>query len=313
MDEKDSIAANLLYMESMYNEIIFNMAYFLDRLGISSDVVGINVIVKYMIQHGYLTNNQVLNQSDHLPTDDIENIFFRFDNAGLLVPYGLSICRHIANFLYSLYTFLGYGNSEIFIYRPNISVNYSVKDGETVSFLDVQNELDKLLEPYDLTSDYDFETMLTRGNITFLISYKGCDELTSTFGNHVVNIVIDRNGMAHLFDSINNFAGVKSEVSGTINMYQGSDIYLKWFIRDYYNQSFQDSREKFRNANFLLDSFPFASYKTDLSIIRKYEEFCLKLGTEFQQFKTQNSEYYDKISGGVQKLVRTLGEESNHV
>ncbi len=307
----DLFYEELLKMEMAYNEIINNMAYFLNRLEVSLDVIGINVIVKYMINQGYLTNNPVLNHSDKLPTDLVENNLFRFDNAGLLVPYGCSICRHIANFLFSLYSFLGYGNSELFIYRPDLSVIYSTKEGENVSFSDVQNELNKLLEPYDLTSDCDFETMLTRGNITFLISYKGCDELTSTFGNHVINIVIDRNSNAHLFDSINGFVGDKSELSGTINMYQGSDIYLKWFIRDYYNQSFQDSREKFKNANFLLGSFPIASYKTDLSIMMEYEKDCGKLGREFLQFKKQNSDYYDEISGGVKKLVRILNEESN--
>jgi len=307
----DLFYEELLKMEMAYNEIINNMAYFLNRLEVSLDVIGINVIVKYMINQGYLTNNPVLNHSDKLPTDLVENNLFRFDNAGLLVPYGCSICRHIANFLFSLYSFLGYGNSELFIYRPDLSVIYSTKEGENVSFSDVQNELNKLLEPYDLTSDCDFETMLTRGNITFLISYKGCDELASTFGNHVINIVIDRNGNAHLFDSINGFVGDKSELSGTINMYQGSDIYLKWFIRDYYNQSFQDSREKFKNANFLLGSFPIASYKTDLSIMMEYEKDCGQLGREFLQFKKQNSDYYDEISGGVKKLVRILNEESN--
>jgi len=95
----------LQYIELIYNEIINNAALFFTKLGLKDDIVGINVLVKYMIKNGYLTNNQVLNGSDKLSTDRLENTFFRLDNAGLLVPYGCSVCRHIANFLFSLYNF----------------------------------------------------------------------------------------------------------------------------------------------------------------------------------------------------------------
>ena len=294
----------LLYIELIYNEVISNMALFLSKLGLSSDETRINVIIKYMIQNGYLTNNQVLCGSNYLSTDKMENQFFRLDNAGLLVPYGSSICRHIANFLFSVYSFLGYRSSQLFVYCPSISVDFSAS--KNISFEKIQNVLNSLLADYDLEGEYDFETIITRDDITFDIAYQGIDDVSRLYGNHVLNLVVDRKGQIHLFDSIKNFVGTKDDDKRVIKMYQGSDFYLKWYLRDLYYSSFEDTHGKFNNAMWLFDSFPVADLKSDMRKIRMYEQECLKLIPEFEQFKRENGENYDGIAHSVDKLIRSL-------
>lgn len=294
----------LQYIELIYNEIINNAALFLSKLGLKDDIVGINVLVKYMIQNGYLTNNQVLGGSDKLSTDELENTFFRLDNAGLLVPYGCSICRHIANFLFSLYNFLGFGNSELFVYRPLINVDFnSLYD---MPLQDIQKVLDSLLCDYDLEGEYDFETIITRDDITFDIAYTGADEISKIFGNHALNLVLDRKGQMHLFDSTSNLVGVKDDNERVIKMYQSKDFFLKWFVRDFYNSHYEETHGKFNNALWLLENFSASSVQSDMREIKMYEEECLKLVAEFERFKIENRDNYDGVSRSVAKLIRSL-------
>ncbi len=294
----------LQYIELIYNEIINNAALFFTKLGLKDDIVGINVLVKYMIKNGYLTNNQVLNGSDKLSTDRLENTFFRLDNAGLLVPYGCSVCRHIANFLFSLYNFLGFGNSELFVYMPRINVNINLP--YDMPSQEIQKVLDSLLDDYDLERKYDFETIITRDGITFDIAYTGDDELFKIYGNHVLNLVLDRKGQMHLFDSTSNFVGVKDDNERTIKMYQGNGLYFKWSVRDFFNSHYEETHGKFNNALWLFDNFPASSVQSDMREIMMYEKECLKLGPEFERFKRENQDNYDGVSRSVAKLARSL-------
>lgn len=302
MDKK--LNEELQYIEFTYNKIINNVALFLSKLGLKEDIVGINVLVKYMIKNGYLNNNQVLESSYCLPTAKLMYNFFRLDNAGLLVPYGCSLCRHIANFLFSLYNFLGFGNSEIFVYEPLIKVN--IKSPYDISSQNIPKVLDNLLSSYDLEGEDDFETIITRDGITFDIAYTGVDEERKIYGNHVLNLVLDRNGQMHLFDSTRNFVGVKDDNERTIKMYQDNDFFLKWFVRDFFNSHFNETHGKFSNALWLFDNFPASSVQSDMREIKMYEKECLKLVPEFERFKRENQVNYYSVTQSVARLARRL-------
>lgn len=299
-------------IKSYYEEIIYNMSRYLESIGVASDVVGINIIVKYMIQQGFLTNNILIVNGNYFSKIAlIEENFISLSESGLLVSYGCSTCRHIANFMYVLYSFLKYQNSQVFVYSPTINIEYkATNDMEKKQIGEV---LESLLSELYFDTEHDFETIITRNGIEFSIKYSGVSPDILVRGNHTINIIVDREKSLHIFDSTLNRVGVKSNRSDVIKMYLDNNFYIPQYIKDYFNYNYETTKLEFIDALSLLRYYQTPDIDEEFRRIKEYEQECLGRISEFERFKAQNSEYYDKISGEVRKLVRTLNEESNYV
>lgn len=307
------MAKELKDMQEIYNQIIQNMKVFLQKIGVSSDVVGINVIVKYMINGGYLTNNAVLtdNVSYFSKIALMEEEYISLSETGVLVPYGCSACRHIANFMYAIYGSLGYQSSQLFVYAPDINIKNNPPKG--MNNKQIAKVLESLLNELDFDVEYGFETIITREGIEFSIECSGTGQNLLDDSNHTINIVVDRAKKLHIFDSTSNSVGTKSDKSDIIKMYLDDNFYIPQYIKDHFNFDYDATYFEFANALSFLKHYPTAEIEEDFRKIREYEQECFGRISDFKQFKAQNSKYYDEISGGVQKLVRKLNEDSNYV
>lgn len=293
-------------MKVNYKEIIYNLAIFLESTGVSSDATAINMIVKYMMSCGFFTNNELL-PSSKLSKDvvDMELHYLRLDNMGMMVPYGFVSCRHIANFLYTLYSFLGYQNSQLFVYEPIVKSYVDFGDND-IPGVQVQKNIDSILGKLDLFSLSDFQIQEIIDGVRYEITYQKINPAGITGGNHTINIVLDKQNELHLFDSTFDRVASKTSDLNILYMHEDEVRHIWQFVIPYFNNSFRYTRRKFKNAISLLERYDTASIDEEFRKMREYEKECERLIPEFRKFHQDNGRYYDNISSSVMRLVRSL-------
>lgn len=293
-------------MKVNYKEIVYNLTLFLESIGVSSDVTAINFIVKYMISCGFFTNNEILTSS-MLPKDvvDMELHYLKLCNTGMMLPYGFVSCRHIANFLWTIYSFLGYQNSQLFVYEPIVKSYVNFGDND-ISDIQVQKNIDSILGKLDLFSLSDFQIQKIIDGIEYEISYQKAAPAEIGCGNHTINIVLDKQNKLHLLDSTADRVATKTSQFDILYMHIDEVRHVWEFVIPYFNNNYRYARWKFKNAISLLERYDTVPVDEEFEKMREIEKECERLMSEFRKFKQDNSRYYNSISGSVMKLVRSL-------
>jgi len=298
-------AKELLYMQSIYEEIIHNLNLLLEKIGLSSDVVGINVIVKYMIKNGYLTNRGLttgLMKGKKL----VEQILFSLDNVGILVPYGCSVCRHIANFLYALYNSMGFENYQLLVYEHSYEC---VSDSDQLSLDILQGAVRYAFIHYGLEKSEGYEVPIIHKGIDFSFKYMEPNPDALIYGNHTLNVILDKNCHTHILDSTRNYIAGPSGNRNCLYfyhfVYEKLSYYTYLFLR--YSECSMDSTNPFSYEAFcLLDMYPNASLKEDFKKMREFESYAHEREQDFNEFKRNNARNYERVTRSVLKLVRSL-------
>jgi len=298
-------AKELLYMQSIYEEIIHNLNLFLEKIGLSSDVVGINVIVKYMIQNGYLTNRE-LTRGLYSNGCYVEEKFIQLENSGLLVPYGCAVCRHIANFLYALYNSMGFENYQLLVYEPSYEC---VSDSDQLSLDILQGAVRYAFIHYGLEKSEGYEVPIIHKGIDFSFKYMEPNPDALIYGNHTLNVILDKNCHTHILDSTRNYIAGPSGNPDCLYLYhfvyEKLSYYTYLFLR--YSECSRDNINPFSYEAFcLLNMYPYASLKEDFKKIREFEVYAQERKQDFEEFKRSNARNYERITESVLKLVRSL-------
>lgn len=293
-------------MKVNYKEIIYNLTIFLESIGISSDVTFIDFIVKYMISCGFFTNNEILTSS-MLPKDIVamELHYLKLYNTGMMLPYGFVSCRHVANFLYAIYSFLGYQNSQLFLYEPIVKPVVTFGDND-IPDIQVQKNIDSILGRLDLFSLNDFQIQKIIDEVKYEITYQKAVPFVIIAGNHTINIVLDKQNKLHLFDSTADRVASKTPDFDILYMYTDEVKHVWEFVVPYFNNNYRYTRWKFKNAISLLEHYDPVPVDEEFKKMRECEKECDRLMPEFIKFQQDNGKYYDSISNSVMKLVRSL-------
>lgn len=296
--DKDLILINVIY-----KHIINNLTEFFTHIGISNDINGIYAFTKHMINNEYLSLGKIYT-SKTIPKEliDIENNYFGFDKVGLLLPLGCGTCRHRANFLYSIYSNLGYKNSETFTYVPNISTQFKVKDDD-YSIEEIQkiiNTIEEIL--INLNGKDDITIEETINEIKFKAEYIGASDLDIKIGNHVVNIILDKHNILHILDSMRDAVITKDKDNTTLYSYDQYGLYNRQYVK---TSNSQDYKRTFLKGINLLQKYPTTeNIKSELEEIKTLENICKKYQKEFIKFYENNLRYYEMIYKNTYNLIR---------
>lgn len=284
----------------IYEEVIFNLCNLLIELGISDNPIEIFETFRYMYHQGYLS---IQPYSDRIPDNYIaleRNGFIAMDITGTLLLTGYGVCRHTTDFLSYIYHALGYENSILSTYHPDLRVNVIVRN-PNFGFLsnpEGQKYIDETIANMNLFGSEEVHITRNYGDIDVVADYYPSEQAF----NHIMNIVKRKeNDTVHIVDTRYHCVGERINDS-SIRLNNSGLTHIDFvnqtpMFPTYYDTDYQQGLK-------LLQKQTDIDEDVRNSII--YREFCKRYKKRYEEFKTANQENYKAVSENYKKLIKKL-------
>ncbi len=284
----------------IYEEVISNLCNLFIELGISDNPIEIYETFRYMYLKGYLSSKPYY---DILPQSliDLEGYgFIPMDTTGTILLTGYGVCRHTTDFLSYIYYALGYDNSVLSTYHPDLRINVKVVS-PTYGYLtnpDGQKYIDRALEDVNLFGKQEFHVTKSYDGIDVIIDYYP-PEIPF---NHIMNIVKNKqDDTVHIVDTRYHCVGRKID-SLMIQMNNAGLTHI----------DFVNPKPKF-------PTFYKTDYKSGLKLLERssdieqdirdsliYREFCKRYRKKYEEFHANNQDNYKAVTENYKKLIKKL-------
>ena len=284
----------------IYEDVVNSLSELFVKLDIHRDPVKIYENFIYMYKNGFLSNNGTY--SDGIPDSCINlelNGYIPMDITGIILLHGYGICRHTSDFLSHIYKTLRYDGSQLFTYHPSLSIHVGNYGKSFLTNTDAQRYIDEALIGLDLFSKEEVHFTKTFGNIVVQVDY--LPEKQPSLLNHTMNIVLDKNGLAHILDTRYHCVGERIDSKRIRLNYQGLThtdfIREDCFFHTYYGTNY------FRGLGLL-------EHDTDIEMdmLRSIEcgETCRENIRLYEEFQAKNQENYNRVSDNIKTLVKKI-------
>ena len=186
----------------IYNDIVNELCDLFMTLGIQNNPVATYETFRYMYTNNYLSSSKYKSiVPDYIQTIE-QKAIIPLDICGCILPVGYGICRHTTDFLRYIYTYLGYDNSQLFVYSPKLYIDI-LHEGISLTKEEAQKYIDEAIACIDLCSKQSIYFEKQFGPIRVVIDYTSYTKKSPNLpANHTMNIVMDREkNLVHILDT----------------------------------------------------------------------------------------------------------------
>lgn len=283
------------HLNEIYQQILHNVVRFLEKIEVTNDIREIYVFLKYMITNSYLSKNEITNADILRDIQNLEDIYLRLDNCGSLIFFGCNKCRHIADFYRRIYTILGFENSQLFLYIPHLKIQLSSNNSKN-DLVGKEDNINKLISSLNLKSLSGFNLEKTIDNLKLNIIYKQANPKELRFGNHTVNIILDKQGKTHIYD-----------IQYPFYTKDNQDIFHFFYTENLYLPAYLIS-ETFYNIYLkgitLLENYPNINKQEETTALLKLSEICQSYTKEFNSFYHKNLKNYKEANSCIKRMLK---------
>lgn len=284
----------------LYEEIVDRLCRLFIKLGIENNPVKIYETFIYMYTNGYLSYNSKFLEDVPSRYINLElNGYIKADIVGMMVMCGFGVCRHTSDFLYHIYSRLGYQCSQLFTYHPLLHIEVDNKSDKFLTNYEAQQYVDDATKDFDLFSKEERHYDRIYGKIVVHVNY--VPETNMRLLNHTMNIVVDKDGIVHILDTRYHCVGEKIDKDILRMNYQGlmhkdfiqSDV----FFHTYYGTDYTAGLELL-NYNGNID-------KDVLNSIL-YGNSCQKEDKAYEEFQKENMREYNRVADNIHRLIKRI-------
>lgn len=281
-----------------YLEIITRLSVLFRKLGIHKSPVFIYEAFYFMYQNGFLSStgtycSDIPKEIVHL--EEME-LGIELDLCGSILLTGTGICRHLTNFLSFLFQYLGYNSSQLFTYSPRL--NIKVDNQENLPPHILQQYIDEAIKDFDLFSKEETHFINPFGNNTVSVDY--FPPVSSHLTNHTMNIVLGKDGFAHILDSFVHQIGEKID-SSHLKMSQSNGLWLPQFVTQNVNVKSFYSTNYYKGLGILEYG---TKAEQDIKDSIEYAQACKEFWKAFKDFFIENQTRYQGVSNCFDKLTK---------
>lgn len=279
----------------IYEEILSNLCQLFIELGVSDNPLKIYETFHYMYRNGYLSMGEY---SDKIPSAYINlelNGFIPMDITGSFLFANYGVCRHTSDFLSHLYFGLGYDNSQIFSYHPDLRISVRNCGIEFLTNKAAQEYIDASLTDFDLFAKEERHLTRNFGDCSVTLDYYP----PNLISNHTMNIVKDKdNRSVHIVDT--RYHCIGESISKKRIRFNDCGLTHIDFVQTavdfhtYYGTDYHHGLELVKQKTEI--------DKDVLSSIL-YRDFCKKFIERYREFKKQNQKNYMRVANNYQKLI----------
>ncbi len=268
----------------IYEEILFQLCKLFIELGVSNNPLKIYETFRYMYQNGYLSIEEY---SDQIPST--------------YKDYG--VCRHTSDFLSHIYSNLGYDNSQLFTYHPDIRIRIKNCGTEFLTNKDAQEYIDFSLSDFNYFEREERHIARHLGDISIMVDYFPSPPICGhILSNHTMNIVKNKDERrVHIVDTRYHSVGERiSKKRIRLNNCGLTHVdYVQIGVRfhTYYGTDYRQGLELLKEKTEI--------DKDVLSSIL-YRDFCQKFIEKYKEFKRQNQKGYMQVTNNYQKLLKRM-------
>lgn len=284
----------------IYEEIIQQVCELFIKIGIQDDPVKIYENFIFMYMNGFLSRNGVYVDSTPIECMALEYAgYIPLDITGIILLYGHGVCRHTTDFLAHIYQNLGYDNSQLFTYHPSLQIQVDNCSTKFLTNYEAQKYIDEATADLDLFSTEAFKLTKRFGNVSVYASY--VPEDGTSLMNHTMNIVLDKNGLAHILDTRYHCVGERFDTLSIKLSYQGL-THIDFVQRDLSFYTYYDT-DYFRGLKLLKNK---TNMENDVSSSILYGKLCKENLGYYKDFCASNQRNYNRVADNFNRLVKKL-------
>ena len=287
----------------IYEEILFQLCKLFIELGVSNNPLKIYETFRYMYQNGYLSIEEYSNQIPSMYKDLEGNGFIPMDATGTFLFTNYGVCRHTSDFLSHIYSGLGYDNSQLFTYHPDIRIRIKNCGTEFLTNKDAQEYIDFSLSDFNYFEREERHIARHLGDISIMVDYFPSPPICGhILSNHTMNIVRNKDERrVHIVDTRYHSVGERiSKKRVRLNNCGLTHVnYVQTNVRfhTYYGTDYRHGLELLKEKTEI--------DKDVLSSIL-YRDFCKKFIEKYKEFKRQNQKGYMQVTNNYQKLLKRI-------
>lgn len=292
----------------IYEEILSNLCQLFIELGVSDNPLKIYETFHYMYRNGYLSMTKY---SDQIPACYINlelNGYIPMDTTGTLLFANYGVCRHTSDFLSHLYTRLGYDNSQLFTYHPDVRISIRNCGVEFLTNKTAQEYIDIFLADFDLFQRQERHLVRNFGDISITLDYYPSDLICGhILNNHTMNIVKSNvQRRVHIVDTRYHSLGeqiskkrVRLNHCGLTHIdFIQTAVDFHTYYGTNYHHGLELVKEKTEIGKDVLSSI-------------LYQDFCKKFIERYVEFKRQNQKNYMRVANNYQKLLTRVNKKGS--
>ncbi len=280
----------------IYEEVLSNMSQLFIELGVSDNPLKIYETFLYMYQNGYLSMGEYSDQFPSSYKNLEENGFIPMDITGSFLFTNYGLCRHTSDFLSHLYFGLGYDNSQIFTYHPDLRIQVNNIGPNFLTNKEAQEYIDTSLIDFPYFEKQERHIARTLGYISITIYYYPPDCIQ----NHTMNIVKGKNRV-HIVDTRYHCVGERISKKrlrlSNCGLTHIDFVKTEVNFHTYYGTNYHHGLDLLEE-NTDID-------KDILSSIL-YKDFCQKFLAKYEEFKRKNLKNYMTVTNNYQKLIKIV-------
>lgn len=287
----------------IYEEILFHLCKLFIELGVSDNPLKIYETFRYMYQKGYLSIEEYSDQIPSMYTNLELHGFIPMDATGTFLFTNYGVCRHTSDFLTHIYSGLGYDNSQLFTYHPDIRIRIKNCGTGFLTNKDAQEYIDISLTNFDCFEREEKHIARHLGDISVTVDYYPSPPICGhILTNHTMNIVKNKKeNRVHIVDTRYHCVGERiSKKKVRLNNCGLTHVdYVQTGVRfhTYYGTDYRHGL-KLLKENTEID-------RDVLSSIL-YRDFCQKFIAKYEEFKGQHQKYYIETANNYQKLIKRV-------